>query len=244
MYLHNVVWGNGEKMIEIKNLNFSYGNDIIYENFNMKFDEKKVNVILGHNGAGKTTLLKLINGLLKKESGIISFAKGVLEHQDFSDIYYLPEDNGSYCNLTIYENIKFFKKIGYVGEKTEDDILKQFKLTKKKDIKVKYLSQGLIKRSALSNCTAYNASLLLLDEPTNGVDPETRDVIVDHIKNVKKDKTILVSTHDLFFASEIADRIIILNQGKVVLSEEVCNINIEKLKEKYFDSVTLDEEDL
>lgn len=174
-------------MIQIKNLNFSYTGENIYEDFDIEFDEKKVTVILGHNGAGKTTLFKLVNGLLRKESGTITF-NNVLKHGDITDIFYLPEQSGSYANLTTYENIAFFKKIGHKSSKSIDDILQQFKLVKKKNAKVKSLSQGLMKRVALSNCTAYNASLLLLDEPTNGIDPETRDVIVSHIKEEKKIK--------------------------------------------------------
>lgn len=231
-------------MIKIENLCFSYDNDMIYDNFNLSLEKNEVTVILGHNGAGKTTLLKLISGLLKKESGIINFSENILKHRDITDIYYLPEYNGCYSNLSVTENIEYFKKIGYSSTKTVDDIIKQFKLSKKKSAKIKHLSQGLTKRVALSNCTAYNASLLLLDEPTNGIDPETRDVIVHHINQEKNNKTILVSTHDLYFASEIADRIIILDQGKVVLNNKVNNIDINELKEKYFDSTLQEGSDL
>ena len=220
-------------MLRIKDLGFSYTENDIYRNFNIAFNKNSINVVLGHNGAGKTTLLKLIGKLLQEKEGRISYAKEILKTGDIGDIFYLPEQNGCYTNLSVRENIEFFKSISHKDGLEIDQAINLFRLENKTNSIVDQLSQGLKKRVALANCTVYNASLLLLDEPTNGIDPETKDIIVDYVRKIKKTKTVILSTHDLHFATEVADHIYIIDNGQLVLNENFDNKNFDVLKEKY-----------
>ena len=220
-------------MIKIENLSFSYKKNSVYKNFNAQFEKNNVSVILGHNGSGKTTLLKLINGLLLPKVGRIVFTKNIIQTQDVRDIYYLPEQNGCYTNLSVKENVSFFEAIGQGNKESAQQVINLFRLTHKLNSKVNTLSQGLTKRVALANCAMYNSNLLLLDEPTNGIDPETKDILINYINSTKKDKTIILSTHDLSFTAEVADQIFIIDNGNLVLNEELNDKNIETLKEKY-----------
>jgi len=220
-------------MIKIENLGFSYVENDIYEKFNIGFRKNSTNVILGHNGAGKTTLLKLIGKLLQEKEGCISYEKESIKTNDIGNIFYLPEQNGCYTNLSVKENIEFFKSIGLENGMEVNQAIKLFKLQNKINNKVDTLSQGLKKRVALANCAVYNANILLLDEPTNGIDPETKDIVIDYVNKLKKDKAVILSTHDLYFAAEVADYIYIIDHGRLVLDEYLDNKNFDALKEKY-----------
>lgn len=219
-------------MLKISNLNFSYNsNECVYKNFNMSFAAVGVNVILGHNGAGKTTLLKLISGELQRSTGKFQFDHRIVNNAE--DIFYLPEYYGCYQQLTVKQNFEFFSGISKTNIDIEA-ILNQFKLNNKVNSKVVDLSQGQTKRVALANSVLIGAKFILLDEPTNGIDPETKDILIKTIKELAAQKRyFIISTHDLEFASEIADFIHILNNGSIVWDNKLNGTDSKDLKSIY-----------
>jgi len=220
-------------MVTITDLDFSYGvSESVYERFNLSLNDSKIKVLLGHNGAGKTTLMKLLVNELEAQSGEIVFDSEIVSKA--SDIYYLPERDGCYLNLSIEDNIKFFASCSQTEDMAE--IVDVLRLRSKLGTKVKRLSQGWKKRVAVANALAVDARLLLFDEPTNGIDPETKDILVRYIKTfASRDKYFIISTHDLQFALEIADHLTILNKGKVVWECDNPSLALEDLKRIYLE---------
>lgn len=207
-------------LIEIENLEFSYEKGYTTINgINLCVQEKGVHTILGHNGAGKSTLFKLILGLIKYKNGSISINKNLIKSK--RKISYMPEKDGIYSNLTVYENMNFKAKVMGISKEQIDEkitgILKVLRLNDRRNSKVNILSNGLKKRAALACAIIGSPKMIILDEPTNSIDPESLNVIINVLRKLsERGISILISTHDLNFAKEVSTDITIINKGKIV----------------------------
>ena len=195
------------EMIEIKNLTKKYGEKTVYENFNLQLEEEKITVILGESGSGKTTLLSVLAGLTDYEGSV----------SDVSSVSMVFQNNRLVPNLTVEENIKLICPDANVLE-----ALLEIGLGDCLTLYPKSLSAGMARRVAVLRALLYPSNLLLMDEPLINLDLAHKYSLMDIIKKRQKEerRTVVFVTHDIKEAVYMADRIVVLKNGKVVCGEK------------------------
>lgn len=217
--------------IEIRNLSKSFGNKIVLNNLNLDIEEKKSLVILGRSGTGKSVLIKNIATLLQPDTGSIKIdgieitTLNLKEKNKLMDKFgYLFQNGALFDSLTIWENVAF-KLIN--NNKINREEAKKIALEKLEivDLDEKIanlypceLSGGMQKRVSLARAISTNPEILFFDEPTTGLDPITSEVINNLIIKTTKivGATAITITHDIQSARKISDRIVMLNDGKII----------------------------
>lgn len=226
----------GDSMIlDIENMTFAYKkNHMVIDNANLKIEENQVLALLGQNGAGKTTIFLLISGYLKLQTGTIRFNSKLIHSR--KQISFVPETGGFFSSLTVFENLRFRYLLSELPEKLMQERISYlcdvFDLNENKNKVGKNLSHGTKKRLSLACAIVSKPKLLLLDEPTNGVDPVTKEVLRKIIIALKSNgTTIIVSSHDLPFVQDIADKITIIDHGKIILYGEtsLSDFNLQSI---------------
>lgn len=178
--------------------------------------------LLGRNGAGKTTTIRMITGIFYPDSGSIELSGG--GPGDARDrIGYLPEERGLYRQMKVIELLAFFAEIkGRKGAAVLKDInrwLERFELTEKRAVKVEELSKGNQQKVQLIGTLLHDPELIVLDEPQSGLDPVNMLIVRGLLQELKEEgRTILLSTHMMDEAERMADDIVLIHRGKVVLS--------------------------
>src|SRR5207253_277922 len=177
--------------------------------------------LLGRNGAGKTTTIRMITGIFLPDSGSIEWSNGGRHPQD--RIGYLPEERGLYRQMKVVELLLFLAEIkdrrGPEVVKSVDRWLERFELTDKRNAKVEELSKGNQQKVQLIGTLLHDPDLIVLDEPQSGLDPVNMVIVRDLLRELKESgKTILLSTHMMGEAERMADEIVLVHEGKVVLS--------------------------
>lgn len=205
------------ELLEIKNLYKNYGEKQVLNNITLTVPRGKIIGLLGKNGTGKTTLIKLINGLLTPTEGEIIFEGEKIGPQSKLNIAYLPERTYLDKSMTINETLKFFKEFY-----SNFDIDKAKDLLKKLDLdenqKIIKMSKGMQEKVQLVLVMSRKADLYILDEPLGGVDPATRDYILDTIlTNFNEGASIIISTHLISDIERILDEVIFIDKGKIKL---------------------------
>ena len=215
------------KLLEILNLNKSYGDKEVLKDINLNISSGKIIGLLGKNGAGKTTLIKLINDLLTPTSGEILVKGNKVGVESKKIISYLPER--TYLN----KQMKVSEVIDYFSDFYDDfDKEKAIKLLKDLDLDINsYLtkmSKGMQEKVHLVLVMSRRADLYILDEPLGGVDPATRDYILDTIlSNFSENASVIISTHLISDIERILDEVIFIDKGKIVLQSDT-----DKLRKK------------
>lgn len=181
-------------MVKIRNLNFSFGDKVIFDNFSLEIPHKSVTAITGKSGSGKSTLINLICGLLKADKGEI-VSKAEKYAVVFQEDRLLPW-------LTVRENVSIVS-----DEEAADFLLKQVGLYESRDLYPAQLSGGMKRRTALARALAYGGDVLILDEAFNGVDEETKSVLMDIIKEQAKEKAVILISHNSDEIQRLADKI-------------------------------------
>lgn len=181
-------------MIEIKNLSFSFGDKVIFDDFSLKIPDKSVTAITGKSGCGKTTLINLICGLLKADKGEI-VSKAEKYAVVFQEDRLLPW-------YTVKENISTVSD----GE-TADLWLKKVGLSDSADLYPSQMSGGMKRRTALARALAYGGEVLILDEAFNGVDEETKTILIDIIREQATEKAVILISHNSDEIQRLADRV-------------------------------------
>jgi len=176
--------------------------------------------LLGRNGAGKTTTIRMITGIFMPDSGSIEWSDGGRNPQD--RIGYLPEERGLYRQMKIVELLLFLAEIkdrrGPDVIRAIDRWLERFELTEKRNAKVEELSKGNQQKIQLIGALLHDPDLIVLDEPQSGLDPVNMVLVRNLLRELKEEgKTILLSTHMMGEAERMADEIVLVHQGKVVL---------------------------
>lgn len=205
------------ELLEIKNLYKNYGEKQVLNNITLTVPRGKIIGLLGKNGTGKTTLIKLINGLLTPTEGKIIFEGEKIGPQSKINIAYLPERTYLDKSMTINETLKFFKEFY-----SNFDIDKAKDLLKKLDLdenqKIIKMSKGMQEKVQLVLVMSRKADLYILDEPLGGVDPATRDYILDTIlTNFNEGASIIISTHLISDIERILDEVIFIDKGEIKL---------------------------
>ncbi len=219
-------------LIETKDLSKRFDNKVILDKINIKIPSGKIVGLLGKNGAGKSTLIKLINDLLTPTSGEILIKGNKVGVESKKVISYLPERTYLNKNMRVVEVIKYF-------EDFYDDfnVDKAEKLLKDLDLdintKLTKMSKGMLEKVQLVLVMSREADLYILDEPLGGVDPATRDYILDTIlSNFSENASVIISTHLISDIEKILDEVIFIDKGKIVLQSEA-----DKLRNKEKSSI-------
>jgi ABC-2 type transport system ATP-binding protein len=204
-------------MISVKNLTKKFESKIAVNDISYTIKEGEIVGFLGPNGAGKTTTMRLLLGYLIPTTGSISVNN--LDPQKnrialLNQAGYLPENNPLYSEMKVSEYLNFIA--GIKNSKDIDEIINKVGLTDVMGDKIEELSRGFKQRVGLAAALLDDPSVLILDEPTTGLDPLEQEKIRELIKKISKHKTIIFSTHILSEAEDIATKLIIINQGKIV----------------------------
>ena len=220
------------ELVEIKNLNKKFDDKKILTDINLTIPRGKIIGLLGKNGAGKSTLIKLINDLLTKTSGEILVNGLEVGVESKKVISYLPERTYLNKQMRVSEVIDYFSDFY-----DNFDAKKAKKLLKDLDLdinqKLSKMSKGMQEKVQLVLVMSRNAELYILDEPLGGVDPATRDYILDTIlSNFSENASVIISTHLISDIERILDEVIFIDKGKVVLQSDA-----DKLRNKEKSSI-------
>lgn len=214
-------------MIEIKNLHKSFGHVEVLKGVDVSIAEKEVVVIIGPSGSGKSTLLRCMNYLEEPTSGDITVDGMKLDKH--ADINKIRENIGMvfqrfnlFPHMTVLENIVLapMKVLGVSRSKaveTAKELLQRVGLSEKADSYPSQLSGGQQQRVAIARALAMNPKVMLFDEPTSALDPEMVTEVLDVMKNLaKQGMTMVVVTHEMGFAREVGDRVLFVDEGRII----------------------------
>ena len=209
--------------ILVENITKSYGTQKALNDLSFKVKTGEILGFLGPNGAGKTTTMKAITCYLTPEQGDIKVGgRSVLQNPNDvkRDIGYLPENNPLYLDMPVIDYLAFVGELqGVPKEKLTERIKLMVRicgLTKEKHKKIGELSKGYRQRVGLAQALIHDPAVLLLDEPTTGLDPNQIIEIRELIKEIGKEKTVILSSHILAEVEATCDRVVIINEGKIV----------------------------
>ena len=205
------------ELLEIKDLCKKYDNKVVLENINIKLSSGKIIGLLGKNGAGKTTLIKLINDLLTPTSGEILIKGNKIGVETKKIISYLPERTYLNKQMNVTEVLNYFQDFY-----ENFDFEKAKKLLKDLDLdcnqNLSKMSKGMQEKVQLVLVMSREADLYILDEPLGGVDPATRDYILDTIlSNFKENASVIISTHLISDIERILDEVVFIDKGHIAL---------------------------
>lgn len=212
-------------MIEVKNLTKFYNENKALSDISFSIQKGEIVGFLGPNGAGKTTTMKILTCFISASSGEAKIAGlDVFEKPDEvrRKIGYLPESNPLYTEMNVYEYLGFIADMHDIAKTKRDDKIKKTieicGLAPKIRSEISELSKGYKQRVGLAQALIHDPDILILDEPTTGLDPNQIVEIRSLIKQIGKEKTILLSTHILPEVEATCDRVIIINKGEIVAS--------------------------
>lgn len=219
--------------ISINNISKIYGNQTAVNNISFEIQTGEIVGFLGPNGAGKSTTMKMITTYIPQNSGNISICGiNTLENpmEVKKRVGYLPEHNPLYTDMYVKEYLSFLAKLHKIKSAKErvEKMIKSVGLVKEQNKKIGELSKGYRQRVGLAQAMLHDPEVLILDEPTSGLDPNQLVEIRALIKSFSKNKTVLLSTHIMQEVEAICDRIIIINEGKIVADNNIKNINSKK----------------
>lgn len=216
----------------VKNVNKSFGDKHVVDNISFSLEEPGVFGLLGTNGAGKTTTIRMILGIIKKDSGEISW-NGKAVTRGNVNFGYLPEERGLYPKSTIYDQLVYFANLKGLDKRAADKAVKMWldKLNLMEYINspAEKLSKGNQQKVQFITSMLHDPDLIVLDEPFSGLDPVNTEILSKIMKDlVKSGKYIIMSSHQMSVIEEFCSDLVILNRGKTVLSG-----NLKEIKDSY-----------
>ncbi len=222
-----------KNIIEVENLTKKFGNFEAVSNISFSVKAGEIFAFLGPNGAGKTTTIKMLTTLLNPTSGKIkvnNLDPITQEHEVRKSFGIVFQDQSLDDELTAHENMEFHGVLYGVPKdirrKRIEYLLKLVELYDRKDDLVKHFSGGMKRRLEIARGLIHHPKILFLDEPTIGLDPQTRNMLWNHIKelNKKENMTIFLTTHYLEEAEKISDKIAIIDHGKIIAQGNVSQL--------------------
>lgn len=230
--------------ITVKNISKFYGEQQALSNVSFSLKKGEIVGFLGPNGAGKSTLMKIITCYLKQDDGRIQVCKLDTLEKELSvkkNIGYLAEDNPLYSNMYVKEYLNFIGSVYKISDKEKkiQEVIKNTGLIIEEKKKINKLSKGFKQRVGLAAALIHNPEVLILDEPTTGLDPNQLAEIRALIKNAGENKTVLLSTHIMQEVDKICNRVIIINNGKIVDDQLIENLKKNNIDlEQHFQKLT------
>jgi ABC-2 type transport system ATP-binding protein len=230
--------------ISINKVNKFYGKQQALVDVSFTLKKGEVVGFLGPNGAGKSTLMKIITCYLQQDSGKVQVCNLDTLEDDLkvkAKIGYLPEHNPLYTDMYIKESLSFVGGIYKIDNLKNRiaEIIAQTGLRTEQRKKIGELSKGFKQRVGLAAALIHNPEVLILDEPTTGLDPNQLVEIRNLIKEVGKDKTVLLSTHIMQEVDKMCNRVVIINKGKIVDDQLISNYQKNNIDlEEHFRKLT------
>ncbi|MEZ5358114.1 MAG: ABC transporter ATP-binding protein [Candidatus Zixiibacteriota bacterium] len=231
--------------LEAENLTKRYEDGVLaLDHINFAVQPGEIFVMLGGNGAGKTTTINLFLNFVEPSEGEARI-DGIASHKDplaaKDKVAFVSENVMLYGNFSAIQNLDYFSKLGGRRDYTRDDyrdvLLRVGLAEEAHNKKLRGYSKGMRQKCGIAIAILKGAPAILLDEPTSGLDPKAGHDFIELVKSLKEEKkSILMSTHDIFRAREIADTIAIMNQGQIIMQKrasELAESNLEELYMKY-----------
>ena len=218
-------------MVEIKNLVKNYGNKNAVDDISFTIKEGEVVGFLGPNGAGKSTTMNIITGYLSATSGTVTVSDKDIFKEPLAvkkQIGFLPEQPPLYVDMTVLEYLSFvFDLKGCDFNKREhlNEVMEKVKISDVKNRLIRNLSKGYKQRVGIAQAIIGNPKFIIFDEPTVGLDPVQIIEIRNLIRSLGKKHTVILSTHILSEVQAICDRVIIINEGKLIANEKTADLN-------------------
>lgn len=234
-------------MITVKNVTKKYGSFKAVDNISFEIKEGEIVGLLGQNGAGKSTTMNMITGFIEPTEGQIlvnGFDVVKKPKKAKLNIGYMPENVPLYMDLTVKEFVGYMAELKMVPKKERknsiSNVIEQTGLSEVKNKLIKNLSRGYKQRVSMAGALVGNPKVLILDEPTVGLDPKQITEIRNLIKSLGKNHTVIISSHILSEISQICEKVIIINKGKIVAEDTPKNLE-EKVQEDNSVLVTIED---
>ena len=215
-------------MLKVENLSRRFGNVIAVDDVSFEIGEGEIIGLLGHNGAGKTTVMKLLTGYLEPDGGNVTMDDiDVLDVpvEARAHIGYLPENSPLYNELSVMDYLSFAAKMRQLDHAEAVDSIREAivatDLQARSLEQIGTLSRGFQQRVGVAQAILHHPKLLILDEPTNGLDPSQTQHMRELIKRLSESATVILSTHIMQEVEAICDRVLILQNGKLVVDERL-----------------------
>lgn len=216
----------------LKNVSKTFTGKKVVDNISFSLEEPGVFGLLGTNGAGKTTTIRMLLGIIKKDSGEITWNGKKVDRKSVN-FGYLPEERGVYPKVKIYDQLMYFAELKGMkrseADKTINEWAKRLKVEEYMQQPAEKLSKGNQQKIQFMTAVIHNPELVVLDEPFSGLDPVNTELLKNIIINlVKNGKYVIMSAHQMATIEEFCSDILILNKGKTVLQG-----NLREIKESY-----------
>lgn len=213
-------------IVSVENISKKYGSNQVLQNVSFSLSTSNCIALIGPNGAGKTTMLRILTGLIKPTGGKYRF------HHDTKDIRshigYLPQHPVFHNWMSGKEFLIYSAELTGISTHTAKDkavtLLEKVGILEAKDKKIHTYSGGMKQRLGIAQAMIHQPSLLILDEPVSALDPIGRRDVLNLMETLKKEMTLLFSTHILSDADEVSDDVILLHQGKVIEADSILNL--------------------
>lgn len=228
-------------ILEIKNIYKDYGDKVAVDGINLKIEKGKIFGILGPNGAGKSTLISMICGLISKTKGEVIYEEKTNDIRKWKEnIGIVPQDFALYWDLSAEENVKFFCSLyGYKGEELKRRTNKVLDFVGLLDVKKKLASSfsgGMKRRLNIACAIAHSPKIIIMDEPTVGVDPQSRNHVLESVLKLRDEgATIIYTSHYMQEVDDICDEIAIIDNGKIIAQGTSSKLKALVENEKIFD---------
>ena len=215
--------------LEIKNLVRFYGDLRAVDDISLRVRKGEVFGILGPNGAGKTTVIRMMCGLLKPSSGEV-FINGskIMRNVARVNVGICPQHIVLWSKLTCYEQLVFMARMydvpGNTAKARADRLIEQMGLSEKRDKIASTLSGGMKRRMNIIMALVHDPEMVVFDEPEAGLDPQSRIMVREFIKETAKDKTVIFTTHNMDEAERVSDRVAIIDRGKLLKLDTPDNL--------------------
>lgn len=224
-------------IIQVKNIIKEYQDNIAVDGIDLTVKQGQIYGLLGPNGAGKSTLISMICGLINKTSGEIIYEEKTNDIRKWKEnIGIVPQDFAIYPELTAEENIRFFCSLyGYKGKELNDRTARTLEfigLTDVKDKKANTYSGGMKRRLNIGCAITHSPKLIIMDEPTVGIDPQSRNHILESVLKLRDEgSTVIYTSHYMQEVEDLSDKISIIDKGHIIAegtSEELKNLVSDK----------------
>lgn len=220
-------------MLEVERINKSYFGTQVLKDISLTAKEGQITGLLGPNGAGKTTLIRTINKIIEPDNGVIRLNGDIVHQKHLSHFGYLPEERGLYRNMTVKDQGVFLGRLKGLSKKEALTSLNYW--LEKLDIaawsnkRIEELSKGMAQKVQLIYTFLHDPKVLILDEPFSGFDPINIDLMRKELDALRKrDKIILLSTHNMKSVEELCDKAILIHQGEKVIEGEIDQLKAER----------------
>ena len=231
-------------MLQIKNISKYFNSNLVLDNISFTVPQGKIFGIIGPNGAGKTTTLRIILGILTPSSGEVFFNDEKVTQNFMNITGYLPEERGLYPKSSIVNTLVYLAQLKGLSHSEAVERtnywLERLNLNEYQKFTIEELSKGNQQKIQFISAILHQPKIIILDEPFSGFDPVNQSIFREIIEEIKNNCFIILSTHLMDLAESLCDEIILINNGKKIISGEVkdlVNMKSENIYEVIFDKV-------